>query len=64
MAELVYAQHLKCCEETHAGSTPAPSTTIQASSNAIHPFSLFFQKAPMPLRAFFVFLIYTLLLFW
>lgn len=29
MAELVYAQHLKCCAARHAGSTPAPSTINQ-----------------------------------
>ena len=27
MAELVYAQHLKCCAERHVGSTPTWTTT-------------------------------------
>ena len=26
MAELVYAQHSKCCDFGHEGSTPFPST--------------------------------------
>ena len=31
MAELVDAHDLKSCEETHAGSIPAPGTTLEKS---------------------------------